>query len=500
MSRLPNFKEYYQDKSEEEYLEVLSSVKTLYESMRQFEKNSDKKTFLLKDAIEYLDLLSQSRQTLNNMYKYGQGGVNLMSAHAAKGLEFDYVFILGASEEIWKNKGKKQMLKPPSNLAIGVESDNDEDYLRLFFVAITRAKKEVIIIVPRTNGNRKKYQQLSFINGVEYDEVEAIAKKPESTIENLTKYDSFHVDIENKLKIKPKLKINKKKLLEGRLQNYLLSITHLNNFVNVFGYDDQNRGGPEYFRDTNLLNFPSYKPANARYGTAIHETLSTFIQNELQDYNDKPSQIKRIKEIFKKRLTKQRLDKDEHEIYLNKGYISLENYWNRSQYDKNKYDYKFEFSFSKQEVFLGEAHLTGNIDLIQTDKETGEITVIDFKTGEPIDSLNKKADGSKRVKQLSYIRQLEFYYLLMINSKTFSNSKSKLKSARLEFIDARPDQLHVLDMEYKNLNIEKLQKLIQAVWKKIMNLDFQNTNLLYENKITSIEEFIDDLIEENQSL
>ncbi len=64
-----------------------------------------------------------------------QEGVKLMTVHASKGLEFDFVFIGGLEENLFPHKmfGEK-----------GADRD-DEEERRLFYVALTRAKKQVFL-------------------------------------------------------------------------------------------------------------------------------------------------------------------------------------------------------------------------------------------------------------------------------------------------------------------------------------------------------------------
>jgi len=62
-----------------------------------------------------------------------QGGVTLMTMHAAKGLEFDVVYIAGMDENIF-----------PSRRSL--EEDNLEEERRLCYVAVTRAKKKLYML------------------------------------------------------------------------------------------------------------------------------------------------------------------------------------------------------------------------------------------------------------------------------------------------------------------------------------------------------------------
>jgi len=64
--------------------------------------------------------------------------VSLMTIHSAKGLEFGYVFIAGVEEELF-----------PSQFSSGSAKEIEEER-RLFYVAITRAMKRVIITLSKT--------------------------------------------------------------------------------------------------------------------------------------------------------------------------------------------------------------------------------------------------------------------------------------------------------------------------------------------------------------
>lgn len=67
-----------------------------------------------------------------------KGGVTLMTVHAAKGLEFNTVFVTGMEEGLFPHKG----------VAADEERDEEEER-RLFYVAITRAKERLILTLTR---------------------------------------------------------------------------------------------------------------------------------------------------------------------------------------------------------------------------------------------------------------------------------------------------------------------------------------------------------------
>lgn len=69
--------------------------------------------------------------------KKDKKGVTLMTVHAAKGLEFDTVFVTGLEEGLFPHEG------------IGEEERDEEEERRLFYVALTRAKKQVYLTLAR---------------------------------------------------------------------------------------------------------------------------------------------------------------------------------------------------------------------------------------------------------------------------------------------------------------------------------------------------------------
>ncbi len=65
-----------------------------------------------------------------------QSGVKLMTVHASKGLEFDYVFITGLEDGLFPHQRRDDAPRA---------SEDDEEERRLFYVALTRARKKVFL-------------------------------------------------------------------------------------------------------------------------------------------------------------------------------------------------------------------------------------------------------------------------------------------------------------------------------------------------------------------
>lgn len=91
--------------------------------------------------VRSLDLFMQDIALLtdaDNEDKDGNDKVSLMTIHAAKGLEFPYIFLVGLEENLF-----------PSFMSLNSRSDLEEER-RLFYVAVTRAEERLFISYAET--------------------------------------------------------------------------------------------------------------------------------------------------------------------------------------------------------------------------------------------------------------------------------------------------------------------------------------------------------------
>lgn len=91
--------------------------------------------------------------------------VTLMTVHAAKGLEFKHVYIVGAEEELF-----------PSAMSMNTMAEIEEER-RLMYVAITRAKKSCVITYAKTrfrNGQTKMTSPSRFLSDIDPKYVHAV--------------------------------------------------------------------------------------------------------------------------------------------------------------------------------------------------------------------------------------------------------------------------------------------------------------------------------------
>ena len=107
------------------------NIQELLNAIKEFvEKNKNKNLptsldFFMQDVALITDQDNDSDNSLDN--------VSLMTIHAAKGLEFNNVFVVGLEENLF-----------PSQLSVHSREDLEEER-RLFYVAITRAKRTLTL-------------------------------------------------------------------------------------------------------------------------------------------------------------------------------------------------------------------------------------------------------------------------------------------------------------------------------------------------------------------
>ena len=115
-----------------EGLNALENVNELINSAAEYDKQAKEPSLL--DYLQQISLFSDT-----DAYDAASDSVALMTLHAAKGLEFEHVFIVGVEEG----------LLPHERSNTGEDDEQLEEERRLFFVGITRAKSGLNISYAR---------------------------------------------------------------------------------------------------------------------------------------------------------------------------------------------------------------------------------------------------------------------------------------------------------------------------------------------------------------
>lgn len=466
------FREYYFGKKitehKGEYISFLSGLRVFIQTLREYKQGTVLK---VTDLVDLLNVYEKNNMEMldTSPFMTDTNAVRLLTSHKAKGLEFEVVFVLSATDDVWTSGGRGDNLPFPGNLQIKPNSDNRDDMLRLFYVALTRAKHTLYITGYEQNSKGKSVLPIEFLANItpDFDSKNTVDEK-------VHPLESVY----SRLSLPP-YQSNEKAMLQKLVEDYQMSVTHLNNFLDV------SKGGPKIFLEQNLLRFPQAKNTSNVYGTAMHATLQ-YIYTYLRKEGVVP-EVSRSLEVLQKQIISGRLNDTDTRIQIERGEKALKLYY-KLRGDRFDPEFKIETDFKHEGVVIGGARLTGKIDKMILDGT--EIEVVDFKTGKPKQSWNER-DLFNGTQLYNYKRQLIFYKLLVEGSKNFGTYK--VNTGVLEFLEPVKGELFELPLNLEKDDVLKVSKLAEIVYRKIVSLDFPDTSK-YSKDLLGVLNFEDDLL------
>ncbi len=436
------YKKYYFDtKDDGVYLSTLSGLRVFVHAVREYYKGG----FVTIEKIpQFIDIYTQHNLELLDTTPVSTRAENvtLLSAHKAKGLEFDVVYIISANA-LWTERGAISKISFPMNMPIVPDLDDRDDFIRILYVAMTRAK-HTLYISSHTLG----------VDGKEKNSLPFFAEKPVVAVGDSLRTTDTLSTLWSTLSEPPFVQ-TEQVFLQKQLRDYRMSVTHLNNFLDV------THGGPQMFFEKNILLFPEKKSLSAIYGTAIHHTL-TFLWHTLSTSGFLPTLDEAVV-CMDEVLLSSGLSPIEVTFWSGKGKDVLRTYI-QTRADRFTKEALFEKSFAYEGVVLPlGARLVGNIDKLVRAGDT--VTVTDFKTGK-VKTSWENMDPSL----YNYKRQLLFYKLLVERSKTFVGTT--VTQGVLEFLDPLAPEFVDLALDMTLEDMDRFEKLVSVVYQKIINLDF----------------------------
>jgi len=407
-----------------------------------------------------------------------ENAINIMTAHKSKGLEFKTVYIVNAVDNAWGEhaRSRSRLISYPENLPFAKAGDSQDERLRLFYVAMTRAKQNLNISYSLNDDNGKSTLRASFLADGNWN-IQQI-KSPNS-IDDLI--EAAELAWYQPL-IEP-VKSDIRELMLPKMKDYKLSVTHLHNFLDV------THGGPDMFFLQNILHFPRAKSPSAAYGTAIHSTLQQAHANFTA--TGQKQAIEDIISAYETNLTNQHMAKKDFDFFLRKGSDALLAYLEKN-YNNFRMSEQTELDFKSQHSLVDEARIDGKLDLIDVDKTNKTMLISDYKTGKPLPGWYGKEDYDK-IKLHKYKQQLMFYKLLVENSRDWHDYR--VEKASLHFIEpSKSGEIYEISTDFNSEDMEQFKKLLLAVWNHIITLDLPDISQ-YDPSYKGILAFEQDLID-----
>lgn len=424
-----------------EALVDLERLGQLFEEAQAFEERHRHTNW--RQFIEYLQVLIENEVETNSSNNSDNDPfmVNVMTIHQSKGLEFTAVIVAHCSEGRFPSKdfGEKFPLPPELQREKIGDSTHEAEERRLFYVATTRAKEQLLYTAAVHYGVTSRKAKVSrFI----FEAIGESAALTNPQTKAVTDYLQLPLEINETISNTPP-NIN---------QPLTIGQTDLDLYMTC----------PYKYRYAKILKIKVYPSAAMNFGNSIHNTLKAFVQGRKQ------GQTPDLTELYERYFIKGGYEsKRQEKLRYQEGLQALQQAapeLNRANADEIEWSFNFPLKTGDR--------LRGRIDRFDR-HEDGTISIIDYKTGGAKEETYVRQNlqlgvyilavetlAQERVRDvtLDYIveqkkvtvARADFALAKIIAKIDEAMAKLKQDFARNEF-SAKPDKMSCQYCDYKSL-------------------------------------------------
>ncbi len=436
---------------------LLQVVSTLFDLIKQ--ETTKNPSLKLGEFLVMINKMIENEIPLEiNKVVSNKHGVHFVTAHSAKGLEFDKVYMIGCTKRVWDGKkGNRNNYSFPDNINEDVDA-NDEDERRLFYVAMTRAKTSLNISYATQNDNGKPLSKSKFVDEVSvagdhdigYD---SIVQEVSDDVMNEFQYHTL-------LKLNKSIQLIDKELIDRTLTNYKLSVTGLNKYLKC----------PMSFYFETILKVPTARNKYMGFGRAMHRALEMYYDAVNKKTAEGPKTLIEHFHIGMKHHKSHFTDLE----YKDMSYYGeqiLTAYYETTIKGKTPAK-SYELEAKIKEAHYKHVPIKGVLDRVDIFDHGVEVT--DYKTGnyaktETRDKL--KNPNEKNPLGGDYWRQIVFYKLLLDSDKKHNWS---MTTGYVDFLEPKPKttDFHMEKFVIQQEHLDIVGDQIVEVWNKIQAHDF----------------------------
>lgn len=401
----------------------------------QFKSTDNKKSFeALAELLEYYNHYDLSIDFVDN--SPNKARVILSTIHGTKGLEYDYVYLISLVNTAYEDKGDVYgSINVPKilNRFIMTEAEDTEDLLKLIYVAMTRAKKNLHLSYFRTSFNGKAVSITSLL-------------KPQIVSNSLkeTVVDTFELPPFNGIKVPLNLDAAYLDLVKEKLENFHISPSSISNWLsceNKFFYH-------------NICKIPGLPSAPTSFGQLLHSTLEYIVESINLQPN--PTEIGNIVDnVFLK--YQHRFHPLHRNTYKRYAKLVIEQYLTSHPILKKPlYTEKYLTTTLNNGV-----RINGFIDRI--DETSSGFHVIDYKSNKFAEKLEAFEDEHNIGN--GYWKQGAIYKRLIIDNFP------EIKNIQLSFDYLTLDKR----VEFGNEPTENFENWLSSIWERIHSLSYNKS-------------------------
>lgn len=407
---------------------------------------SGNRTYTLHDLIQHLDLMDEYNISIKHSpsIQSAQKRVRLMTAHASKGLEFDYVYIVGAWDTHWGNKRNMSMFKLPF---AGSDEQDNSDERRLFYVALTRARSGVFVSYGKTSQSGSERLPSQFIEEIHSDHKEFVSE------------ESFEKSLSPEVFLRAKsdatsLSIADSEYLKELFVEQGVSVTALNNYLTC----------PWQYFYSNLVRIPKIPTKYMTLGTAVDRALKDFFVA----YQTRDVGKDFLFDAYEDALNKTSLSGNTFTEIYEQGHDALSGWFDTyegSWCKETLNAYKIDLSIPIENELLRNVRIRGELDKVELYPDG--ISVVDYKTGKP-KTRNHMQGKTKASDAGNYFRQLVFYKMLID-----AEGKYKMKNGVIDFIQPKDNGTYVREeFVITGEDVDVVRAEIEQMTTDVLSLSF----------------------------
>jgi len=445
-----------------EKIDMMEELRTFFGFVK--EENERTNNFSLNNLVEGIEEMDSNDISLPVFKLSGDpDGVMLTTAHSSKGLEFETVYVIQCLESAWeKQRASNFKFKLPGNLIDGEKGSDEEEKRRLFYVAITRAKQQLYMCLPKLDGKDKELNRSRFVSEALMcpDVVEKQIDLNASALADFQLHTLMEKPPADLIRIE-------KQMINRALQKYKINVSHLNSYLKC----------PKNFYFNHILKVPAATNSNLNFGNVMHGTLETYFK-KMKEHDAFP-ELSVLVSIFEQQMQFYRnaFGKKDYERMLAYGQHLLPLYYTASI---NNWSKIVAIEQVIQNVIVSDIPVKGVIDKIEFEGKAAN--VVDYKTGkfrkEKFQRPKPKEEWKKQDAPTfeeeyggDYWRQGVFYKILID-----ADNKNSWNVVTTEFDFIEPDKdsgkFHKQKVPIMKEDITLVKQQIEQVWQGIQNHEF----------------------------
>ncbi len=431
----------------------LKNIRIFFDTVRNFTDISEDNSIYA--FARHLDLLQQvGDNPATAEAELEEDAVNVLTVHKAKGLEFPVVFMVGLIADRFPGSDRREKIPLPEEIfkeSLGheegfLEDDRNRSSVReerrLFYVGMTRAKKDLYLTWSRDYGLKRLKKVSPFVL-----EALDLSKPPEEILRLSSAEEIKRYGPQTTVSVTPPSVIERELLP--------LSFLQIDDYLTC----------PLKYRYRHVLKVPVLPHYNVVFGRVLHDTIHHYLKLKTQGKRLGAQDL--IKEYNTRWINEGFLSREHEEMKKKSGEKALRRFFSREE-SSDSHPHFLEKQFRWQEKGIRFSGRWDRIDLL----DEGAV-IIDFKASQVKDqaeadrkvkqslqmdvyglSFQKTMDGSLLETRLHFLES-DIVGCAVKGEKEFDRAEEKIEEVecgiRKQNFSAKPDWHHCNLCNYKNI-------------------------------------------------